>query len=65
MAAAIFVDHIKQWWNIVGIIIFFLASFAYSCITFTNKAQRESHVPAAKSAEVLPTESTDLLKKPD
>lgn len=64
VVAAIFIDHISQWWNILGICVFFTASFAYSYITFTGMPKKQSAPPPTSSAQVSPTESTDLLKKP-
>ena len=63
VVAAIFIDHISRWYNIVGMIVFFLASFAYSYITFTDRGRKKDE-PAAKTAEVAPaTERTPLSKK--
>ena len=57
--AAVFVDHITRWHNILGIVVFFLASFAYSYYTFTNKALSRSPSTVTKPAD----ESTGLVKE--
>lgn len=63
VVAAIFIDHISRWYNIVGMVVFFLASFAYSYITFSDRGRKKDE-PAAKTAEVAPaTERTPLSKK--
>merc|ERR1712194_187655 len=61
VVAAIFVDHISRWWNVMGIVIFFLASFAYSYYTFKNKApsRTASHTSVTKPSD----ESTGLVKE--
>jgi drug/metabolite transporter (DMT)-like permease len=59
VVAAVFVDHITRWHNILGIVIFFLASFAYSYYTFTNKALSRSPSTVTKPAD----ESTGLVKE--
>ena len=61
VVAAIFVDHISRWWNVMGIVIFFLASFAYSYYTFTNKAPSRT---ASRTSVTKPSdESTGLVKE--
>ena len=59
VVAAVFVDHITRWHNILGIVVFFLASFAYSYYTFTNKALSRSPSTVTKPAD----ESTGLVKE--
>ena len=61
VVAAIFVDHISRWWNVMGIVIFFLASFAYSYYTFKNKAP--SRAPSRTSVTRPSDESTGLVKE--
>merc|ERR1711865_1329528 len=61
VVAAIFVDHISRWWNVMGIVIFFLASFAYSYYTFKNKAPSRT---ASRTSVTKPSdESTGLVKE--
>jgi len=61
VVAAIFVDHISRWWNVMGIVIFFLASFAYSYYTFANKAPSRT---ASRTSVTKPSdESTGLVKE--
>jgi drug/metabolite transporter (DMT)-like permease len=61
VVAAIFVDHISRWWNVMGIVIFFLASFVYSYITFTNKPP-PSRTSSRTSVTKPSDESTGLVK---
>jgi len=64
--SAILIDRISRWYNIVGLVIFFLASFVYSFLTLSKPAaaSRPAAAPApAKIADSAPTERTDLLKK--
>ena len=61
VVAAIFVDHISRWWNVMGIVIFFLASFAYSYYTFANKAP--SRTASGTSVTKPSDESTGLVKE--
>merc|ERR1712195_337234 len=61
VVAAIFVDHISRWWNVMGIVIFFLASFAYSYFTFKKKAPSRT---ASRTSVTKPSdESTGLVKE--